>query len=91
MFRSVLDVANVTTGAPSIPLNWFATNRLSCGENGPQKGDGPFMTASPIDVVAMSVRFPPLEIGVQAIRLSPIIAWVLQDDTVNAFRCLPLF
>ena len=77
-------------GAPSIPLNWFATNRLPCGENEPQNSNGSFMAAPPIGTVAMSVRFHHWRLGFRQSGFHHI-ARALQDHILSAFRCLPLF
>ena len=58
-------------GAPLIPLNRFAIDRLPSGGDVPRKANGSFLTASPPDVAAMSVTVAPLGIRVQAVELSP--------------------
>jgi len=85
----VLNVLERDVGAPFIPLNRFATDRLPSGENDPQNFNGSFMAALPINAVAMSVRFHRWRLGFRQFSFHHI-ARALQDGILSVFRWLPL-
>ena len=77
-------------GVPLIPLNRFAIDRLSGEGYGAQKPNAPFLTASPVDAVAKSVRFHRWGLGFKQSSFR-LIMRALQDETISVFRLLPLF
>ena len=77
-------------GVPLIPLNRFVIDRLSGEGYGTRNSHAPFLTASPVDAVAKSVRFHRWGLGFKQCSFRPIMR-ALQDDTISVFWPLPLF